>query len=653
MKKLMIRKRNQDGFTLTEMLATVLIMSIVTTSIVAGVSVVKDKFANVISTISEIKDNNDSVIDKAMNGEISVFSSDYWAVNNTQDGFVGGLETVYSIATRALKSPLVLLNGVFTKITDWFKEKIDAVREKFEDVSEFFDDPIGYISGDSDDDSSSNSSSSNTSTGAEIWNGVKYVAGTVSKATTGIHFGFGKYGRGYDKQIDPSIANIRFNAPGDTEYQTIGDSACGPAAAVNAVKSAYGRGNDILSASKYALSNGYKEKNGGTKPGFFKDYFNKNGLDSSMTYDKSAIKNNIKSGHPTVLMGSDPNGNGTPYGPNPHYVTVTGVDGRGNAIVQDPESNSDNQTYNMNKLLKKSNFGVSVTGRGKLPIYRGSGYRYGRGNLENMHIGQNGINLICNFEGFMATAYHGKNERYLTIGYGHYGPDVRSGQTITEEEAKQLLAKDAASAETWVKKYVRQYSPGFEPNQNQFDALVSYVYNRGCGAAKELFVNSKTAADYSSNIVRFWGSNAAAKKGLQRRRAAEQALFNSNDPNAVAAGVSSYSNSSSDTSNPLDNISSILGQTKAGKALNIFTGLLSGGTSDSSSTTYSGTDGITAVAPSEAAEAATKQMMIAMVMINQIDGEIQISIVLVQLLVLGLKLELMLRELAHHILVIC
>ena len=47
MKKLMIRKRNQDGFTLTEMLATVLIMSIVTTSIVAGVSVVRDNFKNV------------------------------------------------------------------------------------------------------------------------------------------------------------------------------------------------------------------------------------------------------------------------------------------------------------------------------------------------------------------------------------------------------------------------------------------------------------------------------------------------------------------------------------------------------------------------------------------------------------------------------
>ena len=577
----------------------------------AAITTVKNKFSDIVSGIMEIKDNNDSVIDKAMSGDISVFSSDYWTVSNTQKGFAAGLETVYSYLTRILKAPFVLIGNGFSKLKDWFDDKIEWMKDKVGDIQEFFDDPVEYFK-----DAAVNagkSVASGVANGASsAWSSVKGAASSAASTVAG-WFGGGKYGRGYDKQNDPSIANIRFNAPGDTQYQTIGDSGCGPAAAVSAIKSAYGRGaNDIVNASKYAISNGYKEKNGGTKPGFFKDYFNKNGLDSSMTYDKSAIKNNIKSGHPTVLMGSDPNGNGTPYGPNPHYVTVTGVDGRGNAIVQDPESNSDNQTYNMNKLLKKSNFGVSVTGRGKLPIYRGSGYRYGRGNLENMHIGQNGINLICKFEGFMATAYHGKNERYLTIGYGHYGPDVRSGQTITEEEAKQLLAKDAASAETWVKKYVRQYSPGFEPNQNQFDALVSYVYNRGCGAAKELFVNSKTAADYSSNIVRFWGSNAAAKKGLQRRRAAEQALFNSNDPNAVVAGVSSDSNSSSDTSNPLDNISSILGQTKAGKALNIFTGLFSGGNSDSSSTSSGSISGdvssVNAVAPSQAAEAATKQM---------------------------------------------
>lgn len=575
----------------------------------AAIKTIKNKFSDIMNGMMQIKDNNDKVIDKAMDGDISVFSSDYWSVSNTQNGFAGGLETVYDYIMRITKAPFILVANAFSNLKKWFDDKIDWMKEKVGDIQKFFDDPVGYFK-----DAATDAGKAVANKASSAWGAVKGAASSAASTVAG-WFGGGKYGRGYDKQNDPSIANIRFNAPGDTEYQTIGDSGCGPAAAVSAIKSAYGRGaNDIVNASKYAISNGYKEKNGGTKPGFFKDYFNKNGLDSSMTYDKSAIKKNIKSGQPTVLMGSDPNSNGTPYGPNPHYVTVTGVDGRGNAIVQDPESNGDNQTYNMNKLLKRSNFGVSVTGRGKLPIYRGSGYRYGRGNLENMHIGQNGIDLICQFEGFMATAYHGKGEQYLTIGYGHYGPDVQSGQTITEEQAKQLLARDASSAETWVKKYVRQYSPGFEPNQNQFDALVSYVYNRGCGAAKELFVNSKTAADYSNNIVRFWGKNAAAKKGLQRRRAAEQALFNSNNPNAVAAGGYSSSDSgSSDTSNPLDNISSILGQTKAGKALSIFTGLFSGGNSDSSSTSTGGsTSGdigaVNAVAPSQAAEAATKQM---------------------------------------------
>ena len=573
-----------------------------TAMISSVINKVKDGFKEMSDEIKSIKEDNDKVIDKATNGEISVFSSEYWKVDKTKDGFIGGLQVFSGYLTRIMKLPGILIGNLFNSVKEWLAEKIDWIKEKFGTVIGFFKDPIGTITGKGKGDDAEASTtvtstvSSSTATGG--------AAAILSK------LGKGKYGRGYDKQIDPAIANIRFNAPGDTEYQTIGDSACGPAAAVSAVKSMYGRGaNDVLNASKYALDNGYKERNGGTKPGFFKDYFNQQGLDSSMTYDKSQLMNNIKSGKPTVLMGSDPNGvsSNTPYGTNPHYVTVTGMDGRGNAIVQDPESNKDNQIYKMDKLLDKSTFGVSVNGsaygRGK----------YGRGNLDNMHIGQNGVNLICQFEGFMGTAYHGKNETYLTIGYGHYGPDVKSGQTITKEQAKQLLAKDAANAEVWVKKYIKQYSPGFEPTQNQFDALVSYVYNRGSGAAKELFENSKTAADYSKNIVIYWGRNTAAKKGLDRRRKAEQALFNSDAANFVVptgdTGLSGSTDTTSASTNPIDSLSDMLGQTKAGKALSAFTGLLSGGTSSTSTdTSTGGVGGVNAVAPSQAAEAATKQM---------------------------------------------
>ena len=180
-----------------------------------------------------------------------------------------------------------------------------------------------------------------------------------------------KFGKGlYSKQIDPSIANIRYNTNADSEYQTIGDSGCGPAAAVNVVESMFGRGSRLLNAANYALQGGYKETNGGTKPKFFTDYFADNGLSSSTTSSKSTMIDRINSGQPTVLMGQDKKGVSpdTPYGTTQHYVTVTGTDGRGHAIVQDPESRYDNLLYDTDKLVSKSSLAVSA-GEGK----------YGRG----------------------------------------------------------------------------------------------------------------------------------------------------------------------------------------------------------------------------------------------------------------------------------
>ena len=180
--------------------------------------------------------------------------------------------------------------------------------------------------------------------------------------------GKGKYGKGaYSKQIDPTIAGMRFNTSYDKEYQTIGDSGCGPAAAVNAIEAMYGRGSKVAHAARFALNHGYKETNGGTKPGFFTDYFNSNGLGSQTSYNKSVIARNIANGLPTVIMGSDARGtsSSTPFGKTPHYVTVTGTDGRGNAIVQDPESRYDNQLYPLSSLMKNTSLGVSAFGRGK------------------------------------------------------------------------------------------------------------------------------------------------------------------------------------------------------------------------------------------------------------------------------------------------
>ena len=85
-----------------------------------------------------------------------------------------------------------------------------------------------------------------------------------------------------------------------------------------------------------------------------------------------------------------------------------------------------------------------------------------------MNISQKGINLIKNFEGCRLTAYKCP-ANILTIGYGHTGSDVHTGQKITQEEAEKLLRQDLIVHCNNVSKLVK-----VPLNQNQFDALVSF-----------------------------------------------------------------------------------------------------------------------------------------------------------------------------------
>ena len=182
------------------------------------------------------------------------------------------------------------------------------------------------------------------------------AAKSINVSTSALTYGTGS-GRAYMK--DPRYAGLRFNKAGDTQYQTVGDSGCGPAAAVNAVNYAYGTGNDFTSAINMAKE--YKEKNGGTHPDFFNKYFKKNGLSSTRLHGTSAIEDNIRKGNPTVLMGKDSKGGyNTPYGPNPHYVTAKGFDSKGNIIIDDPESANGSIAYNKNKVLNHTSVAESI-----------------------------------------------------------------------------------------------------------------------------------------------------------------------------------------------------------------------------------------------------------------------------------------------------
>ena len=139
-----------------------------------------------------------------------------------------------------------------------------------------------------------------------------------------------------------------------------------------------------------------------------------------------------------------------------------------------------------------------------------------------MNISDNGLKLIESFEGLRLKAYKvsGANEKYYTIGYGHYGPDVKEGMKITKEQAEEYLRKDVASAENAVNKYESKY----HFNQNQYDALVSFAYN--IGSIDQLTNKGKrTIQQISNNILLYNKAGGKVLAGLKRRREAEKKLF--------------------------------------------------------------------------------------------------------------------------------
>ncbi|CAI1527524.1 lysozyme [Serratia plymuthica] len=139
-----------------------------------------------------------------------------------------------------------------------------------------------------------------------------------------------------------------------------------------------------------------------------------------------------------------------------------------------------------------------------------------------MKIDVNGLNLIKEFEGLRLQAYKCPADIW-TIGYGHTA-DVSANDVITEEDAIFLLRQDVAESERAVNKYVH-----VPLTQNQFDALVSFVFNLGVGNFRTSTLLKKLNAGDDDGAAQEFGrwihAGGKALPGLVRRREAERALF--------------------------------------------------------------------------------------------------------------------------------
>ena len=135
-----------------------------------------------------------------------------------------------------------------------------------------------------------------------------------------------------------------------------------------------------------------------------------------------------------------------------------------------------------------------------------------------MRISQRGIDLIKQFEGCRLKAY--KDPAGVpTIAYGHTA-GVKMGDTITQEQADELLRDDLVIYEGKVAKYDDKY----HWNQNQFDALVSFAYN--IGSIDQLTSNGRRSIKtISDKILEYNKAGGNKLEGLVRRRKAEKALF--------------------------------------------------------------------------------------------------------------------------------
>lgn len=152
-----------------------------------------------------------------------------------------------------------------------------------------------------------------------------------------------------------------------------------------------------------------------------------------------------------------------------------------------------------------------------------------------MRIGQRGFNLIRNFEQLRLRAYDDKTGREvrpggrvlgkLTIGWGHTGADVFRGQEITPADADNLLMRDLAIAEGAVNSLV-----DVALTQNQYDALVSLVFNWGMGNfSQSVLLQRLNAGDYAGAAARLREhpvtSGGQVMPGLITRRGVEADLF--------------------------------------------------------------------------------------------------------------------------------
>lgn len=139
-------------------------------------------------------------------------------------------------------------------------------------------------------------------------------------------------------------------------------------------------------------------------------------------------------------------------------------------------------------------------------------------------LGTNGENLIKSFEELRLESYLPTPDDVWTVGWG------------TTQGVRRGMAIDLITARRWFKRDVAQVVECVNKNclipvsQNQFDAMVSLVYNIGCSAFKSstllrLLNEGTDKPTVAKQFLRWDKQGSKTLAGLTRRRTSEAQLF--------------------------------------------------------------------------------------------------------------------------------
>ena len=181
------------------------------------------------------------------------------------------------------------------------------------------------------------------------------VGKAASKVWKGITDWYSGSGSGFVSQYDPryqgyNVSGVPFASKG-----------CGPAVASMAASA---MGKRLSVADAVNASRGYETSNGVTMD-YFQSALGSRGIRTEVIAGGSSadLYNRIAGGDKVILLGRDATNTSkenSPFGPNNHYVLATGVDRRGNVIVNDPESNRP-RSYNPS-ILRNAQYGIAGSG---------------------------------------------------------------------------------------------------------------------------------------------------------------------------------------------------------------------------------------------------------------------------------------------------